>query len=854
MFSSHPLRARECCLIFRFFILKEVRKYPFFFLLLIFTLLLGTLGLTGINVVSRQVQEKLKDNAKELLTSDLSLSARRSLKVFEKEALDEVMSKRPHDHYEVIDVYSMVSHTRSGESRLVEIRGFEGNFPFYGEITTLTGKFSEDLYISSDLGKLWGIEAGDEIVIGKLKVNVKGIVTEDSSLGIRGFSLAPRVYLPLKFLFETKLLNEGSTGNFAHHYKIKDANPFLTSEIKDELYKKIADGAVKVILPEDSSEQSGRVINVITNFMALSALIGLILSLVGVFYLYQSHLVARLRDFALLNLYGLSRVKILTGVMVQFSVVFLFVFLLQLFIVVPGYKLLAPSLSLSTGIDLPLNPNLSSLLRLFPFLYLLALSILVPLLMGLMRTSMGSTLKASKLSMGRFRFYDFIPFLVSLWFLSSRLSENYRTGSIFFACLMLIFLLSTLLIKIIQFFLRRYIQSKGLRLPNVESGIAMRGLVRSGHKLTLSFLSLAMGATLISLILQLDHKIQGELEVSDDKPGLFIFDIQDEQMEDFEKFSKDFGTPIEAVTPLVRARLESVNGVLFEKKKNPFAIRDRESDDFRQTNNALNITYRGFLTPAENIIEGSHFPPEGSNGEGVAKVSLEKRWAQRMDLSLGDKLTFDVQGVSFDGVVYNIKEVKWTSFYPNFFVTLEPGFLEGAPKTYLAVYPSGQADKKSLFQRQAVEKFPNVSFINVEEIVGKLAALFEKSRQAIEIISWLSLGVGLVILYGLSHDQVYRRHYDLALMKSLGFSEKELRMSLIYEFGFLFLISMTLGFSLGWAMANIIGKEIFKLPWSIDWVRVIVPVICLIILCLTTILVSSWRAVRSKPRELLSDS
>jgi ABC-type antimicrobial peptide transport system permease subunit len=142
----------------------------------------------------------------------------------------------------------------------------------------------------------------------------------------------------------------------------------------------------------------------------------------------------------------------------------------------------------------------------------------------------------------------------------------------------------------------------------------------------------------------------------------------------------------------------------------------------------------------------------------------------------------------------------------------------------------------------------------VEELIAKLSNLFDKSRRAIEVISWLSLGVGLVILYGLSHDQVYRRYYDLALMKSLGFSSSSLRKHLIIEFGFVFILAMSVGFFLGWLMAIIIGREAFKLEWSIDLGRIIYPGLFLTILCLGTIFISSWKAVRSKPRELLSDS
>jgi ABC-type antimicrobial peptide transport system permease subunit len=91
-------------------------------------------------------------------------------------------------------------------------------------------------------------------------------------------------------------------------------------------------------------------------------------------------------------------------------------------------------------------------------------------------------------------------------------------------------------------------------------------------------------------------------------------------------------------------------------------------------------------------------------------------------------------------------------------------------------------------------------------------------------------------------------------MKSLGFSSNSLRKHLLIEFGFLFMLAMLVGFFLGWLMAMMIGREVFKLSWSLDWSRMIYPGLFLTILCLGTILFSSWKAVRAKPRELLSDS
>ncbi len=856
MLKNYSFGAREPGVIFKLFLVKEIKKFPFFFLLLIFTLLLGTLGLTGISVVSEQVKGKLEANARELQTSDLAVSARRDLLQGEIESLNKIISPLKHQTYKIVDIYSMVRHEKTSQTRLTEIRSVEQGFPFYGEIVLKAGLFQVDgLYISNDLAEIWDVAVGDDLKIGDKVFRVKGIVTRDSSQGLRGFSLAPRIYLPLKDVETTGLLRPGSTGSYARHFLLPSFLQPDFEKLRDQLLKALPDSAIKVTLPQESSDQSGRVIGYLTDFMSLAALIGLLLSLVGIFYLYQSHLLARLRDFCLFHLMGLDKKQIILGLILQFSIVFLFVFTLQAFLIVPGYKLIYPILSNSLGIDLSPEVNLKAVFSQLPFLYGLTLAILIPLLLGLMRTSMGLQLKAPKISMGQFRFYDFTPFIILLWAFAAFISHSIKMGSLFFGALLLVFVLSTFLIKLIQWLLKKYVSNRGLLSPSIEAGVAIRNIIHSGHKLTLSFLSLTLSATLISLILQLDSLIQKEFTLDESKPSLFIFDIQEDQMQDLQTFASEKGVKLEGVTPMIRARLDKVNGKSFARVDEPSNLRTREDEvDARMKNRGINLTYRKDLSPAETLVEGKPFPDEAPQNNRPAFVSMEKRYAQRLGLKIGDQVTFDIQGVEVEGMIRNFREVKWTSFYPNFFVNVEPGFIDEAPKTYLAVLPQGKKEIKRYFQREAVGKFPNISFVDVEELIGKLTSMFDKARKAIGVISWLSLAIGLVILYGLSHDQVYRRYYDLALMKTLGFSPGSLRKHLLIEFGFLFLLALGVGFFLGWLMAIIIGREVFKLGWSINWSMIFYPGLLLSILCLVTILFSSWNAVKAKPRELLSDS
>jgi len=843
--------------IWRFFLFKEFKKYPLFFLLISLTLLIGSVGLVGISIISHEIKFQLSSRAQELLTSDFSVSARRRITPDELTALDEILRPRTEKKYRVLDLYSMVSFKKNKQSRLVEIRGVEHGFPFYGKIKTRSGALFEPgnaVYASKELTNLWGLNAGDKLLLGGLELEVRDVILEDSSVGIRGVSLAPRLYVPLENLEKTGLTKSGSIGTHSVHIKLKELSLSSIKDLKSKVYTQIKDPALKVVLPENTSEQTGRAFEIISNFMSLSALIGFILALIGVFYLYQSHLFFRLKDFSLLILHGVKKEKIFFGLISQLVFVFLIVLIFQMAVVSLGQSFFLPYVESFLGFKFSSLFNLVASIEQMFFLFLLCVGALLPLFLGVFRSSLMTLLKSQKLTSGNYKFWDFVPFIIMFWFYSWYLSNSLKIGSIFSFSLIAIFLISFFLIQLIQKFLQKIILRNSLRFFSLEFGISLRNLARSGHKLTLSSVALTLGATLITFILQLDSLIMKELELNRERPGLFIFDIQEEQKDPFISFSKTMGAEIKAITPMVRGRILKVNDVEFKKPKANLNLRKTFEDDVenRSRNSSVNLTFRDYLTPSEKIVEGVNFNKANMIPE-IAPLSLEKRWAQRMGVKLKDKILFDIQGVEFEGVVVNIKEIKWTDFYPNFFITVAPGYIDEAPKTFLAILPSSQKDKKVDFQVKSISAFPNISFIDVEEAIEKLAEIFKKSKTAISSITFLSLIVGLIILYALSFDQIFRRYYEIALFKALGLLEGKIRRQVLLEFSLLFLFSLMSGFFFGWVLAQAIGKEIFKLDFSYDFKSLVFSFLFLSLLSIVTILISSLKALKANPRDLLAE-
>mgnify|MGYP006982487196 FL=1 len=191
---------------------------------------------------------------------------------------------------------------------------------------------------------------------------------------------------------------------------------------------------------------------------------------------------------------------------------------------------------------------------------------------------------------------------------------------------------------------------------------------------------------MINLIPQIYQGLQEEVSRPDDFriPSLFLFDIQPEQMEPLRKTLVAEKVNLNYLSPMVRARLEKVNGESFETNIDEVALtREQQSrQHFRRHN--LNLSYRTKLSDSEQIVEGRRLA-ESYNWESgkPAEISLENRYAERMGFKLGDLLTFNVQEVVVEAIVINLRRVQWNSFQPNFFILFQPGVLEDAPGTFL---------------------------------------------------------------------------------------------------------------------------------------------------------------------------
>src|SRR5690606_29781017 len=87
------------------------------------------------------------------------------------------------------------------------------------------------------------------------------------------------------------------------------------------------------------------------------------------------------------------------------------------------------------------------------------------------------------------------------------------------------------------------------------------------------------------------------------------------------------------------------------------------------------------LSDSEKVTSGT-WVGKTEPGE-IARVSLEEGYANRIRVSLGDTLLFNVQGVRIPTLVGSLREVDWNRVQTNFRLIFPMGVIDNAPQFHV---------------------------------------------------------------------------------------------------------------------------------------------------------------------------
>jgi len=754
---------------------------------LMLTLTIGSMGLGTVDIFTRSFSADLNRRSTSLVGGDIVAASSYPMSPEVSQQIDALFSSAPRK----ASRRAMFTMANTGSrSRLISLVAASENFPLYGQVRTqgqssLATLSPGEILIEKQLSVQLQIKVGASLTLGQKTFVVRDLIEEDTTAQSLGFATAPRAYIRAGDLDETGLVQVGS--RIRHEYLYGLAMDRADAEM---LVKKarsfLDDDMITISDHREASQEIGRFISIVADFLGLASLVGLLLSGIGTYFLVQKFVRDRLHTIAITRTLGAQSSLGWRMVVAQLILVGLFCALIGSLGSVGTAQVLCFALQRYWNYSFTVDATWISFAIVAFGMLANALIAAWPVLASLKHIRSQILLQDTQpdLSIGRGPLWTaIVAALIFYWLGAAYLSHSFLSASTFIGTLTIGSLVSVGLSRLLFWFIERH--RSNLRHWTTRFVAAMTLYLRSQNYALLFCLSL--GIMFLNLPLQVGHSIKQEIAIDriHTQPNFFLFDIQDDQVSELQTFITDQNLTLNHLSPLIRARLTKVND-REPQRRSEDAIQTRESqraDAFRSR--TYNLSYREKLSTSEAIIAGKDFSGRHSGDPAQEiELSLETRFAERIGVNIGDRMEFDVQGVTFVGRVISLRKVRWTSFEPNYFVLVQPGVLDDAPKSFLASVAGltrGSVAQQAEFQQSLIGLFANVSMVNVEDTVQRIAVLTDQISLVIVFISILTAASALAVLASViaSNNGSYR--YVTALLKVLGTRHHSARRILIIQ-------------------------------------------------------------------------
>ena len=802
---------------------------------------LGVAALVAIDSFSTNIVQSVKDQSRALMGGDISFNS----SVPFTPAMDSLFDSLSHkgiSFARVTTFPSMAVVPRTAGTRFAQVRGVTANYPFYGNIVTEPAgswaRLQQGANAIVDPALLTSLNAsvGDTLKLGFGVFRIIATVKDAPSAAGIAEMLGPRIFIPAKYVAETQLLVFGSTADRLVQAKLP-SNVDPDNFIKP-LRKRIEAQQVRVRTVTQSEMATSDAIENLSNFIGIVGLVALLLGGIGVASGVRAFVARKIDTVAVLRCLGASSGQVLTIYVVQAAAMGLLGAAAGAALGVAIQFILPHALSDVLPIDVQVSLVPRAVLTglavggwialVFALRPLLALRNVSPL-QTLRRDTDADVLRMHWSDLPRIAVdVALVLSVVGIAFLRARTTQQALSMSGATGLVILALAGSAALLT--------WGARKGLRSGwpyVVRQGVA--NLYRPGNQTGAVTLALGFGAFLISTLYLVQHNILRRFTTAaeESRGNVVFFDVQQDQEMALDSLVKSRGHEVVQVAPVITMRISAING---KKVSDMLPIargqRGRAGWALRRE---FRSTYRDKPASSETIVAGKWFGGAALTGTpDTSEVSFEEGIAKELNVKLGDVITWNVQGVDIPTRLTSLRKVVWTRFEPNFFAVFAPPALQAAPKQYILLAQVKNPTEVSLLQRAAVNRFPNVSSIDLTAIKRTVDRIVARVSLAIRFMALFSLAVAIPVLFSAVAATRRARVREGVLLKTLGATRGQIAKILLAEYSLLGLLGgltgMLLSIAGGWAVVHYVFKMPFGLP--------ITPVvgIALVIVALTLLI------------------
>jgi len=799
----------------------------------------GVGSIVALRSMIRNLNQAVAGEARALMTADAQVETTRewdaeALQKIERVAQPPLVLRRA----ETVEAPTMLrpaDDSREG-ALMVELKGIEQPFPLYGEFRLADGRPFDYRLVEADgavvapmLLERLNLRLGDRVKIGEKEFEIRGVTRDEPGSG-GGFRLGPRVFVEKKALEAAGLTGFGSRARRKILFETREGG---VDELVRLLRAELGNNVYNVRSYRDSQESLGAQFTRAENYLSLAGLVVLVLGGIGVSSVTRVFVEQRKKSIAILKCVGATGRRLTAAYLAQVVLLGAAGSLLGV-LLARGALLFVRSRFAES-----LPQNLSYDLQAGAAAQGLGLGVLISVLfaalplMRIRRIKPNTLLRETDEPAGGRR-PDFarwavaVGVLAGVAFLTSWQAGSARVG---------LFFLGGLGLAAASLYAAAWLLVYVLKRARVFGPFAVRQAVNSmhrpGNQTRVILLAVGLGAFLVIAVQSLQVNLLEEFDMTrrGGLPSMYLIDVQKDQVEGVREIvARETGLTAELL-PTVRARIVSVNGRAI----------DLEAAEMRRERGRLGreyiTTYRPRLEANETIVAGE-FWSEAPSAE--PEVSIEEGLRGTAGLDVGGTITFDIQGRNMTARVTSVRRVDWRNSRTGFLILFRPGALDAAPQTFIGAL-DGPEDTaaRGRFERALVDRFPNVSVIDVADIVRSVGRIVANITLAVSFIGGFVLLSGTLILVGSIAMTKFQRVYEAAVLKTLGASRRMLLSILLAEYALLGLVAGLVGAAAASALSYAVSRHVFDIDWRFT------PSVSLAGVLLTTLLVCLVGALSS---------
>ncbi len=782
-------------------------------LLFISSIVIGIAALVAISSFGENLERDIEKESNKLLGADLVVEGRYPI----PDSVATLINPLKTEHTEATSFASMVLIPKNGGTRMVQVKGIDGGYPYYGTVETepasaySTFQDGQSALVEKTLMVQFGLVPGDSIKVGKVLFEIAGQL--NSAPGRTGFAgaIAPVVFVPNRFISATGLVQLGSRVEYQYYYKIKDEVD-LNKVVEDTLRQSIRAASLSFDTADDRKQGFASAYENLNKFLSLIGFIALILGCIGVASAVHIYIKSKLSTVAVLRTLGASGKQAFLIYLIQIAVMGLMGAILG---AVLG-SLLQKLLPMVLGEFLPLenvstNVSMSAVLQgVITGVAVAVLFALLPLL-GIRQISPLQALRASYESFSgikdplRWGVIALIALFIGgfAWFQT----KSAMTALGFIGVVAVSFLLLAAAAQLIMWLVRRFLPVKWSYIW--RQGLA--NLYRPNNQTLILMVAIGLGTALISTLFFTQDLLLGQVEFSgrNDQPNMILYDIQSDQKEAVAELTEKNGLPLLQQVPIVTMRMSEIDGI--DKTENAADTTESRKRGWVYRRE-YRVTYRDTMIDTEEIVDGTWHGEKEEDGN--IYVSVSDRLLDDMKIEVGSKLLFNVQGAPVETIVSSIRKVDFSRVQTNFFVVFPTGVLEQAPQFHVVVTRTPDEAISGAFQRDLITAFPNVSAIDLTQILKTVNTILDKISFVIKFMALFSVLTGLLVLISSVVLSKYQRVKESVLLRTLGANRNQILSINTVEYFLLGALASLTGIFLSFGISWLIAKYQFEIPFS----------------------------------------